>query len=83
MEQELLPGVLEKFDKIAGTLQEAGEAAAQAPGDDADGREARRRDRSKPYEKLKAELIELMRGIRLNNDRIEMLVDELYGLNRR
>ncbi|TAJ41642.1 MAG: RNA polymerase sigma factor RpoD, partial [Reyranella sp.] len=35
------------------------------------------------YEKLKTELITLMQTVRLNNGRIEQLVDQLYGLNRR
>jgi RNA polymerase primary sigma factor len=37
----------------------------------------------KRYDKLKAEVIELSHGVRLNNFRIEELVDELYGRNRR
>ncbi|MGE0715140.1 MAG: RNA polymerase sigma factor RpoD, partial [Alphaproteobacteria bacterium] len=37
----------------------------------------------KRYEKQKTEMIDLMKSIRLNNLRIEQLVDELYGLNRR
>ena len=36
----------------------------------------------KTYEKLKAELVELMEGVRLNNNRIEQLVEQLYDLNR-
>ena len=36
-------------------------------------------ERARRYEKLKAELVELMRAVRLNNGRIEALVDELYG----
>ena len=35
------------------------------------------------YGKLKSEVTELMDGIELNNFRIEELVDQLYGLNRR
>ena len=33
--------------------------------------------------KLQHELVEQMEGVHLNNNRIEMLVDELYGLSRR
>ena len=35
------------------------------------------------YLKIRAELVEMMNGVRLNNHRIEELVDQLYGLNRR
>ena len=37
----------------------------------------------KRYGKLQRELVEYMGEVRLNNGRIEALVDELYGLNRR
>ncbi len=36
----------------------------------------------KRYEKLKQELVALMQGVRLNNGRIEAMVDELYGINK-
>jgi RNA polymerase primary sigma factor len=32
---------------------------------------------------MRQELLEVMEGVHLNNDRIEALVDQLYGLNRR
>jgi RNA polymerase primary sigma factor len=35
------------------------------------------------YDKLKDEAVELLRGIRFNNTRIEHLVEQLYDLNRR
>jgi RNA polymerase primary sigma factor len=34
------------------------------------------------HDKLKAELIGLMQSVRLNNGRIEAMVDELYGINK-
>jgi RNA polymerase primary sigma factor len=37
----------------------------------------------KRYEKLKEELIELLKRVRFNNTRIEHLVEQLYDLNRR
>lgn len=37
----------------------------------------------KRYDKAKQDVVDLMKSIRLNNGRIEQLVDELYGLNRR
>src|SRR3546814_3239070 len=37
----------------------------------------------KRYEKLQQELVELMEGVHFNNNRLEQLVDQLYGMNRR
>ena len=34
------------------------------------------------YAKLKDELVELMDGVRLNNNRLEALVEQLYKLNK-
>ncbi|MEQ8966074.1 MAG: RNA polymerase sigma factor RpoD [Azospirillaceae bacterium] len=81
MEEALKPQVLETFDKIEATysklhkLQEQRLSALQrgeTPSKQSDAR----------YEKLKHELVELMEGIHLNNNRIEQLVEQLYGLNR-
>src|SRR5262249_35975452 len=35
------------------------------------------------YERLRTELMELVNSVRLNNGRIEQLVDQLYTLNRK
>jgi len=81
MEEALKPQVLETFDKIEATysklhkLQEQRLSALQrgeSPSKQSDSR----------YDKLKHELVELMEGIHLNNNRIEQLVEQLYGLNR-
>jgi RNA polymerase primary sigma factor len=82
MEQELTPAVLETFDTIAATykklhrLQEL--RIAMALKSDAISKGQMRR-----YEKLKRELIDLMESVHLNNNCIEALVDQLYGMNRR
>ena len=82
MEQELTPAVLETFDTIAGTykklhrLQELRIAVALKSDSISKGQ-------SRRYEKLKLELIDLMEGVHLNNNCIEALVDQLYGMNRR
>ena len=36
----------------------------------------------KRYEKLRQELVTLMQSVRLNNGRIEAMVDQLYGINK-
>ncbi len=81
MEQQLLPGVLESFDNIA-TLYKKLEKAQQKRLEAIKAGEELNPRSEKNYEKLKLEMVELMRTIRLNNNRIEALVDEMYGLNR-
>ncbi|HUL07111.1 MAG TPA: RNA polymerase sigma factor RpoD [Candidatus Acidoferrum sp.] len=80
MEQELLPGALAKFEEVSASfkkiekLQQKRLLAIRA-GEPVSTQSDRR------YDQLKAELVELMRAVRLNNGRIEGLVDELYGLH--
>src|SRR5947209_4243210 len=82
MELALKPKVLETFDNIAALykklhkLQEQRLAAIQKG-------EPLVKATEKRYDKLKAEMVEQMEGVRLNNARIELLVDQLYDLNRR
>jgi RNA polymerase primary sigma factor len=82
MELALKPQVLETFDTIAGLykklhkLQEQRLAAIQKG-------EPLVKATEKRYDKLKAEMVEQMEGVRLNNARIELLVEQLYDLNRR
>ncbi len=37
----------------------------------------------KTYQKLRSEIVELVTGLHLHNNRIEALIDQLYGINRR
>ncbi|MBI1207938.1 MAG: RNA polymerase sigma factor RpoD [Azospirillum sp.] len=82
MEAALKPQVLETFAAISVTyerlhkLQEARLAVVQR-GEDLS------KQSDKKYERLKLEMIELMTLVRLNNLRIEQLVEQLYGMNRR
>ena len=84
MEQALQPIVLEIFDKIAvahkkfAKLQESRLAVATGEAEEPQGAAAEKR-----FQKLKAELVELMKSVHLHNGRIEALVDQLYGTNRR
>jgi RNA polymerase primary sigma factor len=82
MEQELLPSVVETLDKIAATfkkidklldkrLETANEGTKPTP-------QAERK-----ISQLTAELSGHMRSIKLNNLRIEQLVEHVYNLNRR
>ncbi|MDE4175691.1 RNA polymerase sigma factor RpoD [Phaeobacter sp. PT47_59] len=37
----------------------------------------------KTYQQLRSEIVELVNGLHLHNNRIEALIDQLYGINRR
>ena len=82
MEAVLKPHVLDTFDDIAATykkvkrLQDLRVQAVLKNGSLSPAQEKR-------YAKLKVQLAHRMNSIRLNNGRIEELVDQLYGINRR
>ncbi|MEQ8395400.1 RNA polymerase sigma factor RpoD [Thalassobaculum sp.] len=82
MEQQLLPQVLETFDKIADTYGKMVRMQKRRF-DKLKGGEELARTTERKYEKLKGELIEGMESVRLHNARIEALVEQLYTLNRR
>ncbi len=82
MEQQLLPQVLETFDKIADTYGKLARMQKRRI-DKLKGGEELARTSERKYEKLKGELIEAMESVRLHNGRIEALVEQLYTLNRR
>ncbi len=82
MEQQLLPQVLENFDKIADTYAKLARMQKRRIDKLTKGEELARTTERK-YEKLKGELIEAMENVRLHNGRIEALVEQLYSLNRR
>ncbi|MBS4048592.1 MAG: RNA polymerase sigma factor RpoD [Alphaproteobacteria bacterium] len=82
MEAQLKPQVLEAFDAIAKhykKLQKTQEERLQAALVHAD-MDAKK---DKSYAKLKHEMVGLMESVHLNNTRIEMLVENMYGLNKR
>jgi RNA polymerase primary sigma factor len=81
MEAELKPKVLETFDKIADAykklrkLQDKRVEMHVAS-------EQISRQQQKAYEKLRDEVIKDVKSLSLNNARIEMLVEQLYRINR-
>ena len=82
MEAALMPEVLETLDEIAKVWKKLARAqekrlAAMQKGEKLVPQTERR------YEKLQQEMIERMKNVRFNNARIEQLVDQLYGYNRR
>jgi len=82
MEAELLPVVLETFEAIAATHHKLEKVQDQRLALLSKG-ESVTPAMEKKYDKLKLELVRLMDGIHLNNARIEQLVEQLNGLNRR
>ncbi len=81
MEQELMPTVVETFERIAATYSKLkkvqdGRIASLQKGEDPAATTERK------YEKLKAELITMMEDVHLNGARIEQLVEQLNGLNK-
>ena len=82
MEAQLMPQVLEAFEKIAATyskLKKSQESrlVTLQQGGEIDKTVERR------FQKLKLELVELMEAVHLNNARIEGLVEQLNDLNRK
>jgi RNA polymerase primary sigma factor len=82
MEAALKPQVLASLDAIAGLykklgkLQDASVEAALASDELSTGQERR-------FKKLRNETMDLVKSLKLNNNRIEALVDQMYGINRR
>ena len=83
MEAALKPRVLETLDQIAADYEKLAEmqdsrisATLNEDGSFSDKQE-------KTYQKLRAEIVELVNELHLHNNRIEALIDQLYGINRR
>ncbi len=83
MEAALKPRVLEMLDVIARDYVQLSEmqdlrmsAALNEDGSFSDKAEAK-------YQKLRSEVVELVNELHLHNARIEALIDQLYGINRR
>lgn len=83
MEATLKPRVLETLDRIASDYEKLSEmqdsrisATLNEDGSFSDKQE-------KTYQKLRSEIVELVNSLHLHNNRIEALIDQLYGINRR
>ncbi|EAQ01951.1 RNA polymerase sigma factor [Pseudooceanicola batsensis HTCC2597] len=83
METALKPRVLETLDTIArdfAVLSEIQDNRISATLNEDDSFNA---SDEAEYQKLRAEIVELVNGLHLHNNRIEALIDQLYGINRR
>jgi RNA polymerase primary sigma factor len=81
MEEALMPEVIETFTNISVTYGKLAKMQERRVQKLQRGEELARTTERK-YEKLKEELVALLQGVRLNNARIEALVEQLYVLNR-
>ena len=83
MEAALKPQVLETLDAIADALQEARQAAGRIGRSRAGHRTSCPPARNAASRSCATRPIDLVKGLKLNNNRIEALVDQMYGINRR
>src|SRR6266851_1959886 len=82
MEMQLTPGMAAIFDAVADAHKKIHKVQDQRVTAQIKGA-ALPRVTERRYDKLKAEIIELLKRVRFNNTRIEHLVEQLYDLNRR
>ncbi len=82
MEAQLKPSALATFDEIGETYKRLHRLQDQRINALQKG-EPLPRVTERRYEKLKAEIIDNVKRVRLNNMRIEYLVEQLYDVNRR
>ena len=80
-ERALLPHVMEVLDKIA-KLDRRLARLRVLRFDEARGEDGPTAVQNRRYDKLTVEMAELMRGLKLNNARIDELMDLLYNMNR-
>ncbi|MBY6003534.1 RNA polymerase sigma factor RpoD [Salipiger bermudensis] len=83
MESALKPRVLETLERISGDYEQLAamqdariSATLNEDGSFSASDEAQ-------YQQLRSEIVELVNGLHLHNNRIEALIDQLYGINRR
>jgi len=83
MEAALKPRVLETLEVIAhnfGNLSDMQDARMSATLNE----DSSFSDKAeKKYQKLRSEIVEMVNSLHLHNNRIEALIDQLYGINRR
>ncbi|MBT5517385.1 MAG: RNA polymerase sigma factor RpoD [Rhodobiaceae bacterium] len=82
MEMELKPKVLGSFDIIASTYKKLRRLQDQSVELQSAGKELTKAHQTRS-DKLSGEIIEEVKGLALNNNRIEALVEQLYAINKR
>ena len=82
MESQLLPQVIEKFDEIAKAYKKLSKLQEVKLSSESSEVKFTKYQENK-YNKLTRELVELIQSVHLHNNRIEALIDQLYGLSKR
>ncbi|MFY0634731.1 MAG: RNA polymerase sigma factor RpoD [Vannielia sp.] len=83
MEAALKPRVLEMLDVIAHDYTELAEMQDQRMSATLNEDGSFSEKAEKKYQKLRGEIVLLVNELHLHNNRIEALIDQLYGINRR
>jgi RNA polymerase primary sigma factor len=81
MEEKLLPEVLQVFEEVTSTWKKMAKVQEARMAEAAKGKAADKTIEKK-YLTYKKKMVELVAQVRLNNNRIEQVVDQLYGFNR-
>ena len=83
MEAALKPQVLETLDRIAGDYARLAEMQDERISATLNEDESFSLEREREYQRLRGEIVELVNSLHLHNNRIEALIDQLYGINRK
>ncbi len=83
MEAALKPRVLETLDLIARDYTKLSEMQDMRISAALNHDDTFTKKEEKAYQKLRQEIVELVNSLHLHNNRIEALIDQLYGINRR
>ena len=83
MEAEILPQVMDTFDLIADTYFRLRKLQDQQVENRLQATGALSPSQEKSYKKLKEDLVALVKGLSLNQNRIDALVEQLYDINKR
>ncbi len=83
MEAALKPEVLATLDRIASDYHQLAEMQDDRISATLNESESFSLEREREYQRLRGEIVELVNSLHLHNARIEALVDQLYGINRK
>ncbi|MFV2053121.1 RNA polymerase sigma factor RpoD [Aliiroseovarius sp. YM-037] len=83
MEAALKPRVLETLDRIADDFAKLSDMQDARISATLNEDQSFSDKNEKTYQKLRAEIVELVNELHLHNNRIEALIDQLYGINRK
>ena len=83
MEAALKPQVLETLERIANDYVRLAEMQDDRISATLNRDESFTSGQERDYQRLRGEIVELVNSLHLHNNRIEALVDQLYGINRK